>query len=809
MKIFLLGAAMLLGIVMPTHAQQIQGDFDSEWLQDSIGNGALPKTYLRPGKQPKGWQASNVNQKVIMSKTEILITSDGNYNTQKPGFSTKMENKFVGVSTIGSNAPGYISLGNPWVFAIGNIPECDGGTLGGIKFKYRPDSIVGMFKRTLASASEEAAKIIVYAWKGSYYSTVRTNSKGGYTSTEKKPVADQDRIIWNNGLGKDSATENASLIATAEYDIKSNLNEWTRISVPINYKTDSIPEKINVILSSCNYWDRSKIDASNILWADDIKFIYNSQLEKLCYDGEVLSNFQKDVYSYKLLTKKYDPSLISYNSNGKGASINSAYDTATRKLTLTVTGEDYEINPENKHIYTLEFEKPDSHLSDLSIDKESIKNFDKSTYTYEALEIPYDSTRVKYTLVDDLSSVSKNYNEDTGLLTLTVSASDIETNPEHFRTYTIQFRTPPVVKTDNYQFPNSDFEEGWALNKKYSEEQQTFEDESPDQWHSFADAKGPFAGLALLLTSDQTGGVWKTKGIDEGFAVTIMGRQNMMNSISNGNLTTGIINMGFYIATDINNYNYSDVNNKRGNCSFAGIPDSVSVYFRFMPKDKSLGKASMTMILHDKFNYADPSKILGEEDSISHLIARAYTTIDSTDTWKKYTVPFMYNGEKYKESAENYMLASFSTNQTPGAGSHGDSLSIDKIEVIYNSRIDSILINGTPLTDFSKDKYDYDCPTINNDAEVIVYADGIGASVEKTMDNDRKKMTIIVKGNDYIENNDNLHTYTIQFKNTPVSIKDIPMNESGSKDVYDVQGRRVINTQKGIVIQQGKKTLKK
>ena len=59
----------------------------------------------------------------------------------------------------------------------GGVPDADdsdGGTVGGVNFSYRPDSIVGYYKRTYADAGSglkgmnpnENAEIIAYLWKG-------------------------------------------------------------------------------------------------------------------------------------------------------------------------------------------------------------------------------------------------------------------------------------------------------------------------------------------------------------------------------------------------------------------------------------------------------------------------------------------------------------------------------------------------------------------------------------------------------------------------------------------------------------------
>lgn len=315
-----------------------------------------------------------------------------------------------------------------------------------------------------------------------------------------------------------------------------------------------------------------------------------------------------------------------------------------------------------------------------------------------------------------------------------------------------------------YQLPNADFEENWTLNEfRNSEDKVTYSEETPDSWNSFYTAGGDFASLALKLMADQVGSVKKTVGYDgKGSAALIFSRKNLYQSISNGNLTNGIINMGSYVASDSKNYNYSDLDNPTGHCEFVGLPDSVSVYFKFEPTDASKGKASMNMILHSEYEYKDPGAAMGTEDSLKYLVASARASVAGDGEWVRYSVPFDYNGENYKTEGNIYLLASFSTNEKPGIGSDGDSLSIDNIRFIYNSRLESLTVGGSEIVGIEGDVYEYeiedDVPAVE---DVVAVADGIGAVVETAVDGN--VLTVTVKGNDFSVNPENVHTYTITY----------------------------------------------
>lgn len=338
-KFTLFIVAVLSGIASLTaNAQNIKGDFDSPWVKDTKGNGALPGMYLRPGVQPQGWEASNVHQKVLLAVEDILVTQDADRLGKTDGYSVKMENKSVGVAALGitSPAPGYITLGTPWVYAIMDLSACDGGTVGGVEFVSRPDSLVGFYKRTLAEGTEpENALILAYFWKGTSISNVPVNPKGGLTSDETQEVQDQDLCI----LGKKEAGGNAQLIGKAEYIISKELKDWSRISIPVEYNGNTAaPEKANIIISACNYWNRSEIVPGNSLWADDVKFIYNTKLKSVTLDGEELSGFDEDTFEYFLPYADKDKEI---NAHAYGATasigINQTEETGVVVKTVTVT----------------------------------------------------------------------------------------------------------------------------------------------------------------------------------------------------------------------------------------------------------------------------------------------------------------------------------------------------------------------------------------------------------------------------------------------------------------------------------------
>lgn len=290
----------------------------------------------RPGDEPSEWEGSSINQTVGMNKKETLVEKSESYNGST---AVKLTNKDVKVMGIGSTAPGFISFATPWVYAISKVENCDGGVYGGIGFKGRPDAIKGRFNRT--GGTGEKAHIIAYIWKG----TFKSNIKSSLANDTKEDV---DKAV----MGKDTdLMQSGTLIASCDYEFVSTSN-WEEIVVPLYYNSDEIPQKMNVILSSGDYWTRGNIKHGSVLDADDVQFVYYSELASLKYNGADYFNSGQASYT---INEEYDESNLEVTSNGNGASIEKNYDAASKVLTITVKGGDYEVNNANVHVYTVAF----------------------------------------------------------------------------------------------------------------------------------------------------------------------------------------------------------------------------------------------------------------------------------------------------------------------------------------------------------------------------------------------------------------------------------------------------------------------
>lgn len=286
-KITLLISGLVLStIVSTTSAQQLPNNDFEKW--EAAGNtyqsnkpgytGGAAGNKARPGNEPVSWEGSSVHQTVLnVTKEETLVTQ-GNDNTNY----VILTNKFVGALGVGSNAPGFMSFATPWVYAKKDISACDGGVFGGREFAYRPDAVVGKFKRT--DSNDENSHIIAYLWNGTFKSNIKSDSKNDAKDDVDRAVLASAGI---EGVPATTTTQDGTLIAYCDYKFKSTTNSaWQTIEVPLRYvNTEVAPGKINLILSAADYWTRTNLKKETSLCVDDVKLLYYSRLESLSVGG--------------------------------------------------------------------------------------------------------------------------------------------------------------------------------------------------------------------------------------------------------------------------------------------------------------------------------------------------------------------------------------------------------------------------------------------------------------------------------------------------------------------------------------------
>lgn len=303
-----------------------------------------------------------------------------------------------------------------------------------------------------------------------------------------------------------------------------------------------------------------------------------------------------------------------------------------------------------------------------------------------------------------------------------------------------------------YQVRNGGFEK-WAK-----------ENEPGYGWNSFQSAAGSMAATGKGMSPNPE----KVEGRNGGSAVRIFSKYAGMLGIganANGNLTTGIVNMGSMTPTDASNHNYSNVADPVHSLFIAGQPDGVEFYTKYKKGEEGEYLGHANFIIHDEYNYRDPEV----EEELEHKIGECGAFIEESEEWVRNYAAFEYIWEKDSaDIADKYLLINFTTNMTPG-GSVRDTLIIDDVRLIYNSELATATYDGNEIT-FNEGEATID--TLYNDQAVLALtSNGRGATIETSYDPAVAILTITVKGQDFSENPENIHIYTIQFKKSePIEV---------------------------------------
>ena len=446
-------AMMLASAGMMANAQQEQtqlpnGNFDGTWVD------CMPDGSHKVGLQPNGWMASSVYKKVFIFTVELpLVFQDENYTgASENAFSVKMENLFAESMGVGANAPGYITLGTSWAYGdITNVsnPEkdtSDGGAYGGIQFEYRPDALSLWVKRTHGTENpDERASVIFYSWKGHTTSRVKTGLSNAPVEID---MVDREKDVL--GMIQDGVTKSKDfeLISKSENYVESDIAEWKQVTYPIDYLSNGTPEKINVILSSSDYFNRKELGLDNKFWVDDVKFIYYSRLASISLNNEAIT-LKEGQYDYPVdKVLDFSKEKVEYTLEGEGqtAKVDVSVDTEEALVTVIVSNE-YGTDTDGKssHTYRFQYNKKEtyysSQLASLKVNDVAVNGFSSDVYSYYvAGEVPAIED-VKAVAVDPEATVEMTRDEEAATITIVVTnPKGVDEDGESSHTYVLNFQ---------------------------------------------------------------------------------------------------------------------------------------------------------------------------------------------------------------------------------------------------------------------------------------------------------------------------------------------------------------------------------
>ena len=366
-KIYLLGLCAAASAAV-ANAQQLPNVGFEQWKDacgESINTAGEGSTYVRPGIEPTSWNGSSVLQKVP-------LIGELSFETVEKGTEDN-DNYFVVLkngNAMGNTMPAFISLSTPWVFVYGSglsdmmkyASAGDGGSYGGIEFTNKPDAISLKYRRTAKEG--EIAHVIAYLWNGTYKSNAPTSVSGtkpDFVYTYSREMENIDRVILGKQKESETVTQQGKLIASCDYKITEDAEDWENLIVPLNYNNDNLnetPSMANVIISSADYWTRGNMKANSQLDVDDVDFVYYSTLTALEVNGETVE-LEEGKYEYSM-TGSVLPTekQVVATTNSRFAKAAVTVDAENAQVRIVVTNQDgKDVDGETLHTYVLQYEK--------------------------------------------------------------------------------------------------------------------------------------------------------------------------------------------------------------------------------------------------------------------------------------------------------------------------------------------------------------------------------------------------------------------------------------------------------------------
>lgn len=351
---------LLLATALTANAQQVNGDFDSEWEKCYPWVAGSYITDAR-GLQPQGWRSSNVNGMKGTGATidQVVEVVPGYKGSKKAAL---IQNSFIDALIATSWSPGYLTLGTPWNTAVGSAKKNqDGGTWGGMAFKYKPDAVTFHYKWD--KTVEGKASFIGYLWKGTYkQDNVPTDVALRANKVTKVTMEDRDRNILGieTSEGTKPIAQEGTLIASYEDYIDKSATDWTKKTIKFKYVSNETPAKINLIFASTDYFSTVVSKGKNPLTIDEVTLVYYKHLSKLTINGTTPSSFvnnEETEDNTNLVTidasdVEYTEGCVKAEAAGAGATFTTSYNPLTAVYTITVTSGDGK-----QKVYEIQFKK--------------------------------------------------------------------------------------------------------------------------------------------------------------------------------------------------------------------------------------------------------------------------------------------------------------------------------------------------------------------------------------------------------------------------------------------------------------------
>ena len=654
--------------------------------------------------------------------------------------------------------------------------------------------------------------------------TGRPDSMAIWLNSSFKSSTQKGRIhvlLHDKAAVTDPGTDWTKVVAVAGMNVDQSAS-WKRVSIPFHYKGETLsilcdvdgtskaedhtpassstrPSYVLATIAS-NYMAGAG-SANDIMYIDDVAMIYNSSLKSLKINGSAVSGFSKTKYSYSVSTP-YQAGCVSYEVDGRGATVETSYNAATYLYTITVKGDDYSSNSSNVHVYTIQF-APDkvyeSLLTSLKVNGTSVANFSSSTLKYTVSNAAYATSEVTYTQSAD-ATVEKSFNASTNVLTLKVSGGDVATNPSNVHTYTITFHAPFESLLTSLKVNGASVDSFSSLKFDYLYPTTYASAKVEYGLSTGATASKEYDPSSNMLTVTVRGADYATNPANEHLYHIRFSVPCQLTDLKVDGKTIAGFDKDLYAYTVDVTYAFSQTEWQADSTAVASASydeGEATLTIRVTGKD-SLLFPNNRHLYTIRYHVPYTSYLSSLTDHGKSLPAFSPTVFD-------YEMDDVYARSDIRYEADEYATATdtfdASTNTLTITVKGGD---IDvnkanthtytiKFHAPYTSLLSDLSVDGRTLEGFAPNKFDYQVDAVYYKVDLGVLTDDF-ASYAISYDRSTYMLTISVKSGDFALDTTNHHEYRIQFNDhnvynselLAVSLNGVAM-EGFSKETYSYE----------------------
>lgn len=342
---------LLMGVAIGANAQYQLANSDFEQWESLVS-----------GEEPVRWSSfvdGTGSMKSMAGKVQIAKISDD----LRPGTTGRYSVKINARSVVGVIAQGNLTTG---CVNMGSMTATDAS---------------GNYNYINEQRTDQAMRF------SGHPDAVRVWVKFGGSKQGKLSV-----MLTTKGYFQDPEYSNrntASVVTQAtKADIPSN-GTWTKYEVPFTANASSLePYYAFVNISTSNTPGAGS--ASDYMFVDDMEMLYYSEATAIVYDGQ-----RYDMNAQ--VNKPFDASkLTGVEMTGRASTWESEFDYNAYELRITVKGENISEAPDNKHIYSIKFKKPNAQIATATQDGVNLLTNGES--------VIYDEAKCQLTFTSDVKS---------------------------------------------------------------------------------------------------------------------------------------------------------------------------------------------------------------------------------------------------------------------------------------------------------------------------------------------------------------------------------------------------------------------